>query len=316
MANYQPKLTIIIVNWNTCELLLNCLDSIDASSKENLEITYEIIVVDNGSHDGSAKKIREAYPSIVLIENKENFGFARANNQAYQRSRSDLILLLNSDTLVPAHTVKAMCDFMNKNHKIGAIGVKLLNPDGSFQASYANFPSLWSELVSATGLSKIIIGPYAPSPRPKRQEKAYPVDWVSGAALLIRREIVNRIGLFDERYFMYGEETDLRWRIWKSGSSVWYVPDITIIHFGGSSTRLNSIQSYIWLYQSKVNFFKWNYGQATAKRFCTILRIIASSKLKVYRILLVLGLKNYKGSKLDQRILLEKSLLETITTEF
>lgn len=246
-------LSIVVVNWNTRELLAQCLGSIPAAVGE---LSCEIIVVDNASTDGSPAMVRSCFPWVTLIENKENLGFVRASNQAIALSRGRYVLLLNSDTVAPPQALARLVDFMDHQMDAGAAGPKLLNPDGSFQASYAHFPTLLSESLSAAGLNRWLYGPYHPSPPPRLNETRQAVDWVQGACLLVRRAALDAIGPLDEGFWMYSEETDLCYRIHQAGWNVYYLPDVEIIHFGGASSRQRKPESVAHLYRSKLRFFR------------------------------------------------------------
>jgi len=252
-------LSILIVNWNTCELIDDSITSILAHLPE---FEFEIIVVDNASTDGSASLIRRNFPQIHLIENHENIGFARAVNQALEESLGEYVLLLNSDTLIPPNQLSKAVMFLQEYQEAGAVGVKLLNLDGSFQASFARFPNLFSETIQAVGIGRLIYGPYYPSPRPVDDEKAQPVDWVAGAFLLVRREVYERVGGLDPDYWMYSEETDWCYRIQQAGWKIYYLPDVFIIHLGGGSSRQRKPESYAQLYRSKLLFFQKHYSPA------------------------------------------------------
>ena len=279
------RLSIVIVNWNTRELLAECLASIDAYPPP---CACEVIVVDNASQDGSASMVEQRFPNVRVIANAVNRGFPAANNQAITVSGGRYVLLLNSDAAVLPGTLDRLVRFMDAHPKVGALGAKLLNPDGSFQASYADFPSLATELSLMTGASRLLIGPHAPSPRPRPNETARPVDWVGGAAMLVRASALEGVGLMDEGYFLYSEETDWCWRFWQAGWEVWYDPDSAVIHHGGASTRQVSAPSYYRLYASKVRFFGKAYGLDAARRFSALVRVTAGVRLSLWTALAAL----------------------------
>jgi len=253
----MTDLSIIIVSWNTRDLLATCLASIYSSPPPG---EFDVWVVDNASTDGSPALVHERFPQVRLIENEKNLGFAAANNQGLRASRGRYALLLNSDAAAPPGALGAMLRFMDEHPQAGAAGPKLVNPDGSFQASFARFPTLRSEFGLLTGLARWSIGPYAPSPRPQPGETARRVDWVAGAALIVRREAIEQVGLMDESYFLYSEETDWCWRLWRGGWPVWYLPEVEVVHHAGASSRQRSVQTYGLLYESKLRFFARHYG--------------------------------------------------------
>lgn len=279
------RLTIVVINWNTRHFLSECLRSIYASPPDG---EFEVVVVDNASTDGSLDMVRADYPQTRLIANPANVGFPAANNQGIQASQADYILLLNSDAQVCLGSLARMVLFMDACPLVGVMGAKLLNPDGSFQASYARFPSLMTELGLMTGWARVTTGPYAPSPRPQPGEKGGPVDWVGGAAMVVRRAALDQVGLMDEGYFLYSEETDWCWRFWQAGWQVWYAPDITVIHYGGASTRQASTPSYYRLYASKVRFFGKAYGVDSARRFGALVKVVARLRLSLWTVLAAL----------------------------
>ncbi len=252
-----PLVSVIVVSWNTRELLRACLDSIYAQPPDG---PFDVWVVDNASADGSPAMVRERFPQAHLIENATNRGFAAANNLGLRQSRGRYALLLNSDAEATPGALTAMARFMDEHPRAGAAGPKLLNPDGSFQASYARFPTLLSELALLTGTARWWQGPYAPSPRPQASEQARPVDWVAGAALIVRRAAMDEVGLMDERYFLYSEETDWCWRLGRGGWPVWYLPRVEIVHHAGASSQQRSVQTYALLYEGKLRFFAQHYG--------------------------------------------------------
>lgn len=289
------KLSIIIVNWNTRDLLAQCLTSVYANLPAG---NFEVIVVDNASTDDSAAMVRERFPRVVLIENAKNVGFARANNQAIRVSHGGYLLLLNSDAMVTPGSIEAMMNFLDHHQQVGVAGPMLINLDDSFQASFSDFPTLWTEVSLLLGVSRWFVGPYAPSPRPKIDAVPEPVDWVAGAALLVRRAAVNEVGFLDEAYGFYSEEVDWCWRMRQVGWQTWYLPTIKVYHIGGASSRKRSLESYIQLYDSKVRFFKNAYGQNSAGRLRLAIKILALFRLVVRTLFLPLSLLS---SRFEQR---------------
>lgn len=261
-------LSIIIVNWNTRDILLDCLDSIGAHPPSR---PYNVWVVDNASSDGSVAAVRERHPYVQVIENAENRGFAAANNQAIAASRSDYVLLLNSDTIVHAQSLERMARFLDAHDRVGIAGACLLNADGTLQPSWAAFPSFWSELLGRNIRTRT---PY----RSGDGSTAYLVDWVGGAALMIRRTVVEQIGVLDEGYFMYSEETDWCFRVRKAGWDICYLPDATIVHLGGRSSKKASARMKAELYRSKIRFYTKHYGRRQAYALSLALRVALSGK--------------------------------------
>lgn len=242
------KLSIIIVSYNTKKLTKQCVDSV---LKHTRDIEFEIIFVDNHSTDGSVEMlstISKQYPNIKLVKSDENLGFGGANNVGIEKSQAEYVLLLNSDTIVTSNLVKEMVDWMDKHVNVGVSGCALKNEDGSYQGSGGYFPNLlnvfsWMTIQDLPFVDRII-KPFHPMKERNFQsnisfyKKARKLDWVTGAYMLIRKEALDRVGLFDSDYFMYTEETDLCFRLCKAGYSVFYLPQWEIIHLGGaSSTR-------------------------------------------------------------------------------
>jgi len=234
------KLSLVIVNFNTKLLLKQCLESI-YQNLGNME--HEIFVVDNNSSDQSLLMIKENFPGVLLIENKENFGFAKANNQAIQKARGQYLLLLNSDTIVLPGTLNIMIDFMDTNPEVGVLGAKLVDQDLNLQTSCRYFPTLFTVLSQFFGLSAMfpkskIFGRYDMGYWDHNQIRN--VDCVPATSLLVRKKVVQEVGLLDENYFMYFEDTDWCYRITRAGWKVVFLPNAKVIHLGGASAAESS----------------------------------------------------------------------------
>ena len=250
------ELSIIIVNWNTKDLLCQCIDSLAHTVKK---IDTEIFVVDNGSTDGSIGAVREKFPGVRLIENSLNLGFAKANNRALPISKGRYLLLLNPDTQVKDEAIPQMLSFMNAHPEAGVVGAQLLNADGSKQNSIANFPSLATELVNKSLLRWLF-----PEKFPGK-ETDYPgpveVDSVIGACMLLRREAVEQVGLLDEGYFLFLEETDWCYRTKKAGWKIYHIPQAEVLHFQGKSAEAEKGKARIEYYRSRYYYFRKNNGR-------------------------------------------------------
>ncbi len=241
----QPPLSICIVTWNCRDLVLDCLASVYDQARE---LGAEIIVVDNASSDGTVQAIAERYPDVRLIANSTNRGFAAANNQAIKLARGEFIFLLNPDTIVPPGGLRELLEVARAHPEAGAIGPRLLNPDGSLQPSCRRFPSPLAAVFRNT-----ILGRLFPSNRWTRDYlmedwnhgAVREVDWVSGAAMLLRRQAINDVGLLDEGYFWGSEDVDYCKRLWDAGWKVLYSPRPAIVHrIGGSTDR--AVLRTIW----------------------------------------------------------------------
>lgn len=246
-------LTIVIVNWNTKDLLLKCLSSVYQSIKD---LNYEVVVVDNASSDGSVEAVNKYFPQVKLIVNQENKGFAKANNQVLPFVSSRYVLLLNSDTQVVKGSIEALVSFMDHNPKAGVAAPQYLNEDGSKQNSFENFPSLISELLNKS-LLKVLFPQKYPSKR-KTFDTPVAVDSVIGACMLVRTEATTKVGYLDEDYFFFLEETDWCYRMWQAGYQVFHVPQIKIYHLQGASKKKAPAMAWIEYYRSSYLFFKKN----------------------------------------------------------
>ena len=269
------SLSIIIVSWNTRELLENCLNSILANPPSS---PFEIWVVDNASTDDSPRMVREKFPQVHLVENRENMGFARANNQAIRQCSGKYVLLLNPDTLAGAGALQALIDLLDTHPEAGAAGARIINPNGSLQISSHPRPTVSRELWRLFHLD--VLSPFAVYPLTK-WETAQPqeVDVLMGACLLLRKEVLDKVGLLDEDYFIYSEEVDLCYRIQRAGWHLYWVPTAEVVHFGGQSTQQVPTEMFLHLYQSKIKYFRKHYGWTASQIYKLILRLAALSRL-------------------------------------
>jgi GT2 family glycosyltransferase len=244
-------LSIVIVNWNTKDLLIQCLKSLEQTLQR---LKMEVYVVDNGSVDRSVELMKEKFPEVILIQNPMNLGFAKANNQAMKRSKGKYILLLNPDTQVKEGAVKNLTHFMDAHPEVGIAGAKLLNSDGSKQNSIANFPSLATELLNKSLLRwffpKTFLG------KERNISEPIEVDSVIGACMMVRWETMEQVGLLDEDYFLFLEETDWCYRMKKAGWKVYHVPQAEIYHFQGKSAEKDKKRAKVEYYHSRYQFFK------------------------------------------------------------
>jgi len=230
------ELSIIVVNWNTRQLLRECLDSVRAHAPT---CAFEVIIVDNASTDGSVEMVREEFPGYVLIVNSTNRGFAAANNQAMQIATGEQILLLNSDTLVHGNVLQESVNYLQSHAEVGAMGCRVLNTDGTVQLTCSQFPSLWNQLLMTSGLWKLrrprYFGKYLMTDWQRDSERE--VDVISGCYLLTRRSVIRQIGMLDENFFFFGEETDWCLRMRNAGWKLRFAPVGVITHHGSASVR-------------------------------------------------------------------------------
>ena len=223
------KASVIIVSFNTRDLLRVCLNSLDETAGE---LAFEVIVVDNGSTDGSVEMVKEEFLEVNLIANKTNRGFGMANNQGIQIARGQYIVLLNTDTVVLPSALQKMLVFMDSQARIGAAGGLLLTENGQVQPSIGRFPRILEALQFHIGIREL---PHQKACYYERQHLN--VEYVSGAFIVLRCTVLERVGLFDEQFFFYAEEADLCLRIREAGFTIGYNPDARIIHYGGGSCQ-------------------------------------------------------------------------------
>jgi len=266
------KLSIIIVNYNVKYFLEQCLLSVKNACKE---IASEVFVVDNNSVDGSVKMIKEKFPEVKIIENKENLGFSKANNQAIRLSSGKYILLLNPDTVVEEDTFTKILNFMDEHADAGGLGVKMIDGKGKFlPESKRGLPTPLVAFYKVFGLSKLfpkskIFAQYHLGYLDK--DKIHQVDILAGAFFLLRKEALDKTGLLDETFFMYGEDIDLSYRIIKAGYKNYYYPETRIIHYKGESTKKSSINYVMVFYNAMIIFARKHFSQKNAKIFSILI---------------------------------------------
>jgi len=255
----KVKVSIVIVNWNVKEYLLNCLDSIKTNLKD---YSYEVIIVDNNSNDGSIEAVRKKFPEVKLIVNSTNEGFARANNKALSESKGEFITLLNPDCLVKADTIQKMVDFMANNPECAIVGPKLINENGTLQPSCRNFLTNWHLALSHI-LFKFLPKKYRGKIIYEYSDHAtiQEVDWIVGACLTTRRKAIEEVGGLDEDFFMFHEDTDWCYRFKKKGWKIIFYPEAEVIHFGNKSSEKKWGDNFVLKYlESKHKFIRKHYG--------------------------------------------------------
>lgn len=300
-ASDPPDLSIVIVNWNTRDLLAACLESVISNHSvvgDHPEITdhrlvstgqrslvTEVIVVDNASSDGSVAMVRDRFPWVTLIENTENLGFARANNQALRLASGRYLLLLNSDTEIRPRALETLVMVLEAHPEAGAAGPRVLNPDGSLQNCYGSLPSVLDE----------VLGPYWADFFTKPwgwlggrlaygrsgSNAPFPVDRVSFACTLIRREALEQVGFLDEGFAFYSEDYDWFKRLKDAGWVALYCSQAEIVHHWGASSRQRSEWAIRQLYRSKRRYFAKHYGALAERILCLGLALRFSVKAAV-----------------------------------
>lgn len=281
----MPDVSIIIVNWNTRDLLKNCLKSV-YDTVTNL--TFEIIVIDNASCDDSVAMVQNEFPDVKLVENQVNRGFGAANNQGFSIMTGRYALLLNTDTVLTENAVNELFTFMEAHPEAGMAGGQLLNADGSKQNSIASFPTLLTLLFNMP-LLEFLFPRRFPS---KRRNYKFPVeiDSAIGACIIVRKKVIEETGGFDERYFFFFEETDWAFQMRAAGWRIYHVPCAFIYHLQGQSIGRN-IRSRIEFYRSRYQFFrKWkSYPYYVTVRLVIFMRLIFNWALTLIADILTLG---------------------------
>jgi GT2 family glycosyltransferase len=273
-----PDVSIIIVSLNTRDVLRRCLTGLTQQIAATPQVSTEIFVVDNNSRDGSAAMVRSEFPAVILIETGLNLGFAGANNVAMRIAKGRFILLLNSDAFLQAHALRLAVEHMDATPKAGLGGARLIGEDGSWQPSARAFPTPLHEMIMHLGLA-------AKYPKSKffgHADRTWAdpslsaqTDWVPGAFMIIRKTVLDEVGIFDENFFLYYEETDLCRRIRNAGHQIWYWPDIVVIHIGGESTRQTShvvigSQLTLWRMRAMLLYFRKHHGRIGARAMRTL----------------------------------------------
>ncbi len=301
LDHHRPDLSVIIVSWNVRELLRACLRSVVGGQESGVRsqgperlspvpcpLSLEIIVIDNASSDGSAAMVADEFPDVELIANSENFGFTRGNNQGLASAQGRYILFLNPDTVVAGDALRTMITYMDAHPQVGASGPRLFYADGTPQSSRRRFPTLATALFESTPLAWHWPDSLNPWARRYRMEEgqglegfehreaqdrdpadpvasaAEEVDWLVGAALLVRREVLEQIGGFDEGYFMYSEELDWCRRAKGAGWHIVYLPSARIVHYEGKSSEQVTAARHIHFQTSKVRYFRKYHGPLVA----------------------------------------------------
>jgi GT2 family glycosyltransferase len=283
--------SIVVVNYNTLDLLRDCLNSVMQAEGR----ACQIIVVDNASADGSADMVEKEFPEVFLVRNSQNVGFAKANNQGITFAKGKYILLLNSDTIVRSGAIRIMSEFLDSDSSVGGVSCKLLNEDGTIQASVGNRPGPMLLLFRLLGVSRLIsddrtrqwlarsfgfllgrtirsyLTPYAVDHSPVE------VESISAACLMLRKEVVEQVGVLDERFFMYLEDMDYCIRLRQAGWKLYYLPHCEILHLAGASSggrmRNYSVHSYRALFYFYRKHFSYSVALAARAMVATTLSL-------------------------------------------
>ena len=268
------RLSIIIVNYNVEHFLEQCLLSVRKACQG---IEAEVIVVDNASVDGSVTMLRERFPEVILIDNKDNRGFSKANNQGITKSQGEYVLLLNPDTVVEEETFRTCIAFMDAHKDCGGLGIRMLDGKGNFlPESKRGLPTPEVAFYKIFGLSSLF-------PKSKRfaryhlgyldENETHEVEILSGAYMFMRKSALDKVGLLDEDYFMYGEDIDLSYRLIKEGFKNYYLPEARIIHYKGESTKKTSVNYVFVFYNAMRIFARKHFSARHAKSFNKLIEV-------------------------------------------
>ena len=265
-------ISVLIISFNTRDRLRECLEALRAQTGG---LCFETVVLDNASRDGSADMVSAEFKEVKLVRSEINLGFGNGNNRGLEQTQGRYVVLLNSDAILPPATLSMALAHMDEEPKAGMGGGRLLAPDGGWQPSARSFPSLLDEFLNLSGLA-------ARFPKSRffgRFDRTWAdpgqaanVDWVPGAFAIIRRELIESIGFFDPRFFLYYEEVDLCRRIKAAGFSVRYWPDLRVCHIGGESSKTLTEMSFaskgsqltLWRMRSQLLFYRKWHGPLSA----------------------------------------------------
>jgi GT2 family glycosyltransferase len=271
--------SVVIVNWNTSDLLARCLGSLE---NERSTVGMEVIVVDNGSTDGSLARVRQAYPAVRLISNPDNRGFSIANNQGIEASSGRYVLLLNSDTEVVGGSLRALVEYGDAHTEAGILGPRLLNGDGTLQPSGGRFPTPLSTMFGLVGLERLTGQPRYGTTRD--YSKPAVVDEVSGAAMMIRHGVIERIGMLDESFVWGYEDVDFCRRVHETGWQVHYVPAAVVQHEWGASRRLAPAATVLMAINGRRRYFRKHHGRISSALVMATTQVAHLLRLAVFTV--------------------------------
>jgi len=293
------EVTVIIVNWNTRDYLEQCLDSLFKQKG----VEKEIIVVDNSSHDGSVDMVREKYPSVRLIENRSNVGFGAAQNQGFQIAKGRYLFVLNPDVIFPREDIlEKIVRFADEHPDYGLIGPRIENPDGTLHFSARSFPTLGTGIFRRTPIGKLF-----PNNRYVRSyiladwdhNETREVDWLSGAALLVRRSMIDEIGMFDTRFYMYCEDVDLAYRAKQHGWKSVYFPSVTVVHRIGAASDKAPFRMIYHFHRSMFRFYLKHYARGVG---WVMLPVVAAGVCARALFIMLLALLPRKEGSSNRRV--------------
>lgn len=312
-CNAMPEIEIVVVSWNTLELTRDCLKSLFADLDRS-RLVYRVWIVDNCSADGSAAMIRAEFPQVVLIENNENVGFARANNQVLRQTTAPLQLLLNSDTVIHQGALTCMIEEMTAKPGIAAVGPRLVYPDGSVQRSFTRLPSAVGEVKYCMAyhffpFNRMFHMLFGYNSRAWEKDVAIrEAEVLSAACLMIRRDVLDKVGVLAEDYFLFSEENDLFCRMKRAGFRSYYLPKAVVTHVVGASRRQRGrVDSQVNFLKSRMIYFRRYHATSYAP-----VRLIYRFFLG-WSVLMASLSGLLKGNKESEYVILYRRLLETLT---
>lgn len=273
-TNPSPDISIVIVNYNTKDYTAQCLDSLYANPPHS---SFEVIVVDNASADGSADWLEATYPQVRLVRSPRNVGIAGGNNLGIRAGSGTYVLLLNNDTIVEPGSIDELTRFLYLHPEAGGVAGQLLNPDGTFQSGYAAFPSLPQLFLITTTIGRLLDTDY---PTYSTAEPSVQVDWASTAFMMFQKHALEKVGLIDEDFFIYCDETDLQYRLRMAGYPAYYVPGARVIHFGGKS--LTPWRRRKMVYRGYLLFFGKHYGKTRTSLLRSLFATVSMFKIVLW----------------------------------
>lgn len=264
----RVAVSVVIVNWNTRDLLLDVVDSVKATTRT---VTYEVIVVDNASHDGSVEALTARHPDVTVIVNPDNYGFARANNIGFAVARGQAFCLVNTDVVALDGVIDTLWQFLDDHPRVGAVGPRTVDGDGRVRTNVRQFPGLRNAMGDHLWLRRVLptVFPGRSVP-PARLEQVHSAEVLSGCFLMVRREAVEDVGALDEGFFFYGEDTDWARRLHDGGWDCVYLPDAEAVHFGGGSTAARPLTYYLAKEKADLRYWTKHHAPGAVAGYVTI----------------------------------------------
>ncbi len=276
------ELSVIIVNWNTKKLLWDCLASI---CKFTQNVEFEVIVVDNNSNDGSRKMVKSRFPKVKLISNNDNLGFAKANNIGIKSATGKYILLLNSDTYLIENSLQKLVELAEKQENLGVLAPQLLNSDKSIQQSVGFFPDLpqvffWMTFIDDLPFGQILKPYHVDHDVFYKSEQE--IEWATGAAMFVPKNVIQKAGFLDEQIFMYGEDIEWCYRIKKAGFQIIYTPITKIVHIGRGSSGQISTKAFVGEFEGLKYFYTKHKSNFSLQILSILLKIGALARILLF----------------------------------